>query len=230
MSRSGSLFTGLFACFALSFGVAVVAPHNQVGALSPAFKEDDGVISDIYPNALGGSAANGRKVYIAEGCQACHSQIVRGSESADMDRGWGTRRTVARDYLFEEPPVFGASRLGPDLANVGSEKWRNEPELDPVKPSKRDAAWQYLHLYHPTAVIKGSNMPSYAHLFLKRKVTGNPSQDALVLNGSLAPEPGFEIVPTAEAKALVAYLSSLNRSSPLKEAGAVAAVAAPVKK
>jgi cytochrome c oxidase cbb3-type subunit 2 len=229
MSRSGSFFTGLFACFALSFGVAVLAPHYQVGALVPSFKEEDGLISDVYPNAVSGNAANGRRVYISEGCQACHSQVVRGNESADIERGWGVRRTVARDYIFEEPPVLGASRLGPDLSNVGSEKWRNEPELDKVRPLKRDAAWQFHHLYHPTAVVKGSNMPSYTHLFEKKKISGQPSPDALVLAGALAPEAGFEIVPTADAKSLVAYLSSLNRSSPLKEAGAVAA-AAPSKK
>lgn len=229
MSRSGSFFIGLFGCFALSFGVAVLAPHYQVGTLVPSFKEEDGMISEVYPVAQGGSAANGRGVYIAEGCQACHSQVVRGSESADIDRGWGARRTVARDYIFEAPPVLGASRLGPDLANVGSEKWRNEPELDRVKPSKRDAAWQLLHLYQPTAVVKTSNMPAYRHLFEKRKISGKPSPDALSLPDGLAPESGFEIVPSADAKALVAYLSSLNRSTPLKEAGAVAA-AAPAKK
>ena len=229
MSRSGSFFTGLFACFALSFGVAVLAPHYQIGTLIPSFKEEDGVISDVYPTAPGGNAANGRSVYISEGCQACHSQVVRGSESADIERGWGVRRTVARDYIFELPPVLGSTRLGPDLANVGSDKWRNEPELDKVRPSKRDSAWQFLHLYHPTAVVKGSNMPSYAHLFEKRKVSGHASLDALKLPVDLAPERGFEIIPTADAKALVAYLSSLNRSSPLKEAGAVAAVA-PSKK
>ena len=229
MSRSGSFFTGLFACFALSFGTAVLAPHYQIGGLLPSFKEEDGVISDVYPNAVSGNAANGRRVYIAEGCQACHSQVVRGSESADIDRGWGVRRTVARDYIFEEPPVIGATRLGPDLTNVGSEKWRNEPELDKVRPAKRDSAWQYLHLYHPTAVVKGSNMPSYKHLFERRKISGHPSSDALALGDHLAPEPGFEIVPSADAKALIAYLSSLNRSSPLKEAGAIAA-APPSKK
>lgn len=230
MSRSGSFFIGLFGCFSLSFGVAVLAPHYQLGTLAPSFKEEEGMISEVYPVAQGGNAANGRAVYISEGCQSCHSQVVRGSESADIERGWGVRRTVARDYIFEMPPVIGASRLGPDLANVGSENWRNEPELDKVKPSKRDTAWQLLHLYQPTAVVKTSNMPSYRHLFQKRKVSNKPSPDALSLSGPLAPEPGFEIVPSAEAKALVAYLSSLNRSTPLKEAGAVAAAAAPMKK
>ena len=52
------------------------------------------------------------------------------------------RRTVARDYIFDNPPLLGSSRIGPDLANVGSAKWRNEPadEDYQFRPEKRDAA------------------------------------------------------------------------------------------
>jgi cytochrome c oxidase cbb3-type subunit 2 len=221
MSRSGTYFTGLLGCFALSFGVAVLAPHYQIGPLSPSFKEEDGQISEIYPVA-NSSVTAGRDVYISQGCQACHSQAVQGPESADIDRGWGVRRTVARDYLFEEQPVVGLSRLGPDLTNVGSPTWRNEPEADIHKPAKRDAAWQLLHLYHPTAVIDSSVMPAYTHLFEKRKISGANSLLALKLPAELQPESGYEIVPNAEGKALVAYLASLDRSHPLKEAGAIA--------
>ncbi len=221
MSRSGTYFTGLFGCFALSFGVAVLAPHLQLGPLSPSFKEEDGQISEIYPVA-NSSVSAGRDVYVSQGCQACHSQVVQGPEAADIERGWGVRRTVARDYLFEEQPVVGASRLGPDLTNVGSSVWRNEPEADIHRPAKRDAAWQLLHLYHPTAVIDSSVMPAYPHLFEKRKVSGQSSPLALNLPAKLQPEPGYEIVPTPEGKALVAYLGSLDRSHPLKEAGAIA--------
>ena len=136
---------------------------------------------------------------------------------------------MARDYIYEMPPVLGASRLGPDLANVGSPTWRNEPEADPVKPAKRDAAWQLAHLYQPRLVVKESIMPSYTHLFFKNKISGSPSPDALQLSKEIAPEDGFEILPSPDAKALVAYLASLDRSFPLKEAGPSTA-SAPVKK
>jgi len=138
MSRSGFLFPGLLACFAISFGVTVLIPNGQLASLKPSYKDEDNQISEIYPNKGSGLAARGKEVYISEGCQACHSQVVRGSESADIERGWGARRTVARDYLYEAPPVFGSSRLGPDLANVGSNAWRNEPADDPVRPKTRD--------------------------------------------------------------------------------------------
>ena len=35
-------------------------------------------------------------------------------------RGWGKRRSVARDYLFVKRPMLGSLRIGPDLANVGT--------------------------------------------------------------------------------------------------------------
>jgi cytochrome c oxidase cbb3-type subunit 2 len=66
-------------------------------------------------------------------------------------------------------------------------------------------------------------MPSYRHLFEKRKISGSSSPDKLDLPAHLSPGAGFEIVPSAEAKALVAYLASLDRSFPLKEAGPVTA-------
>lgn len=225
MSRISSFFTGLSACFAVSLGVCVLLPQAQLGSLSPDFKEEEGKISDVYPSPSGGIAAAGREVYISQGCQTCHSQVVRGAETTDMERGWGVRRTVARDYLFENPPVLGSRRIGPDLANVGSSGWRNEPLDDQVRPPKRDAAWHYLHLYRPTAIVKASNMPSYKSLFELRKVTGAPSLDALSFPVEMAPSVGFEVVPKAEAKSLVAYLLSLDRSHSLKEAGAMAVAA-----
>jgi hypothetical protein len=64
-------------------------------------------------------------------------------------------------------------------------------------------------------------MPAYRFLFITRKVAGQPSQDALVLSDVDAPPAGYEIVPTAQAKSLVAYLLSLKKGYHLKpdEAG-----------
>ena len=37
----------------------------------------------------------------------------------DLARGWGKRRTVAEDFLFDSPVMPGSQRVGPDLADVG---------------------------------------------------------------------------------------------------------------
>jgi len=69
-------------------------------------------------------------------------------------------------------------------------------------------------------------MPAYKFLYEKRRVGGQQSADALHLRGDEAPEEGWEIVPTYDAKCLVAYLMSLNQSHALSEVKSVAAPAA----
>lgn len=122
----------------------------------------------------------------------------------DIARGWGQRRTVAQDFLYDQPVQPGVMRIGPDLANVS------------LRPY--DADWHYRHLYAPDSVIQGSKMPPYRYLFEKRKIGNNSTPDALKLTGDLAPDAGHEIVPTPQARALVAYLLNLRADAPLFEA------------
>lgn len=219
MSRSTKLFIGLFASFAVSCVATVLIPQAQLGGLQPQFTDDEGKITDIYPIDTNGVAEQGRQVYISQGCIYCHTQQVRDSHmGTDLERGWGVRRTVARDYIYNTPALLGSTRLGPDLANVGSKEWRNEDKLDTAKPVKRDAAWHYLHLYSPRTIVSGSNHPPYRYLFEKRKITGERPQNALNLIGTDMPEEGYAIVPTSEAQQLVGYLQSLDRSFALPEA------------
>jgi cytochrome c oxidase cbb3-type subunit 2 len=216
MNRSTLLIAGIVGSFALSTFVLILVPQMQLGGMQPQFADDEGKITDIYPIENRGVVHAGRAVYISEGCIYCHSQQVRDVQNgADLERGWGIRRTVARDYLFESPPLLGSSRIGPDLANVGWDKWRNEAENEnpEYKPAKRDAAWQLLHLYNPRAIVKESNMPSYRYLFETRKISGQRSVDAL----NVETQDGSEVVPKPEARALVGYLLSLDRSHALKE-------------
>ena len=98
----------------------------------------------------------------------------------------------------------GGQRLGPDLANIGVRK--------------PDANWQLNHLYAPASVVPSSTMPPYRFLFEKRKIGRQPSASALQLPAGFGPESGYEIVPTDEARALVAYLMSLRADVPLFEA------------
>ncbi len=122
----------------------------------------------------------------------------------DIARHWGLRRSVAEDFLYDDPVMLGSQRVGPDLANVGVRL--------------PDANWQLLHLYAPQVMVKGSIMPPYRYLFDKRKIERAPSPDALVLPPELAPQPGYEIVPSVQAKALAAYLVSLRADIPLFDA------------
>ena len=125
---------------------------------------------------------------------------------ADIKRYNAVRRSVAADYLYDVPVQLGALRVGPDLANIGSRL--------------ADAKVHLLHLYAPSAVVKNSAMPSFKFLFEVRKQVGStPSADALNnLPKEFAPADGYEVVPKAEAKQLVAYLLTLRADAPLYEA------------
>jgi cytochrome c oxidase cbb3-type subunit 2 len=80
------------------------------------------------------------------------------------------------------------------------------------------AAWHHVHLYSPRSINLDSNMPSYRFLYRMRRIGAGSRSDALQLTGSDAPPEGWEIVPTFDAKCLVAYLMALNQSHSLKEA------------
>ena len=122
----------------------------------------------------------------------------------DISRGWGRRRTVAQDYVYDLPVQLGSRRSGPDLANTGTRL--------------PNGSWHLRHLYAPQAEIKGSTMPPYRFLFEKRKVGRETSPDALKLPTEFSPLAGYEIIPTDEALALAAYLVSLRSDAPLFEA------------
>jgi len=79
------------------------------------------------------------------------------------------------------------------------------------------AAWHHVHLFSPRSINIDSDMPSYRFLYEARRISEAPSAEALKLTGSDAPPEGWEVVPTFDAKCLVAYLMSLNQSHPLKE-------------
>lgn len=225
MNRTASLFTGIFGAFAISTFAIVMVPQTQLGPLNQFSVEDEGKITDVYPVNNDGIAQQGRQIYIGEGCITCHTQQLRDPQlGLDLERGWGPRRTVARDYIFESPALLGSSRMGPDLSNAGTKEWRNEAK-DAVlrRPAKRDATWHLLHLYHPTAIIAESSHPPYRYLFEVRKIVGQGSTDALKIPMKDAPERGYEIVPSAAAKSLVGYLLSLDRTHELAEAKAPSA-------
>jgi len=94
-------------------------------------------------------------------------------------------------------------------------------------PPMYSVAWHHVHLYSPRSINLDSNMPAYRFLYEKRRIAGERSADALQLSGSDAPPEGWEVVPTYDAKCLVAYLMGLNQSHPLKEARLVGGAPAP---
>jgi cbb3-type cytochrome oxidase cytochrome c subunit len=111
------LFLGIFGTFTFSWLGLTVIPNLQIGHLDPQTDEE---FTDVYPAPKSGMAERGRRVYVANGCNYCHSQWLRADYAAsDIDRKWGQRRSAPRDYIFDRPVLLGKTRMGPDLSNIG---------------------------------------------------------------------------------------------------------------
>jgi cbb3-type cytochrome oxidase subunit 1 len=147
--RGALLFLGLFLSLSLSWMMCVALPILQFNALGQA--PTTGSDSQLFPSSRPGLAQQGAEVYRANGCAACHTQLVRPAESgADLERGWGKRRSTARDFILDNPAMPGTLRLGPDLANVGS---------------RQNADAFLKRLLGPSASARSSRMPPFSYLF-----------------------------------------------------------------
>ncbi|MSU34853.1 MAG: c-type cytochrome [Pedosphaera sp.] len=202
MNHGPLIFLGILFTFASAWCGLVLVPHQQLADLAPNVSEETG---QSFPQARPGDAAQGARLYTSLGCVACHTQQVRPEDGGgDIARGWGSRRSVARDYLYDMPLQLGNQRLAPDLANYGERLGTNPPP--------------YLHLYNPRAVTAGSFCSANPFLFTRRATNNTLSPDALRLRKGFEIEVGSELVPTREADQLVAYLRSLRFAVGLPEA------------
>ena len=197
MNRFRIIFTGFMLTFFSSWVGLVLLPVISVGDFKQSVDPSTGA---KMPPDLTELEKRGQDVYVSQGCVYCHSQQVRPDRTGtDISRGWGSRRTIAEDYMTQGRALLGTMRTGPDLSNIGT---RNPSDL-----------WHLMHLYNPQTTSKGSNMPPFPFLFIKRPIQNGGSPEALKLAAQFAPPEGMEIVPTDDAKALVAYLKSLKFSS-----------------
>ena len=141
-----------FIIFAISFGILV--------ELVPLFflKSTTEPIEGLKP--LPALALEGRDIYIREGCNVCHSQMIRPFRSETERYG---HYSVAGEHVYEHPFLWGSKRTGPDLARVGG-RYSDE--------------WHRAHLNNPRDVVPESNMPAFP--WLNEKVlTGEKTADKM---------------------------------------------------
>jgi cytochrome c oxidase cbb3-type subunit II len=133
----------------------------------------------------------------------------------------GTNAPAASPAAPAQPPATAAASPSPSASA--------SPNPNGIPPIYSEA-WHHRHLYSPRSVNpdnEDSTMPAYRFLYEKHQINGERSADALELTGRDAPPPGWEIVPSYEAKCLVAYLMSLDQSHPLKEVKSAPGAAPP---
>lgn len=141
----------------------------------------------------------GRDIYIREGCYNCHSQMVRPFRAETERYG---HYSVAGEFVYEHPFLWGSKRTGPDLARVGG-RYSDE--------------WHRVHLINPRDLVPESNMPAYSWLAKTPADVADLPTKMRVLRTLGVPYTDAEIAKSAEdvkgkseLDALVAYLQSLG--------------------
>lgn len=170
-------------------------------AIFPALRNQANYAPLPNQEALSADAIAGKRLYIANGCVACHTQQVR---NVAMDKIWGGRPSIAADYAGivrtdlwrNTATLMGTERTGPDLTTIGSRQ-----------PS---SAWQLMHLYNPRSVVPASIMPAYPWLF-EMKAQPAPGDTVVSVPDDFKRGPG-QVVAKKEALQLVAYLLSLKQT------------------
>src|SRR5450755_3889392 len=89
---------------------------------------------------------SGRDIYIREGCNNCHSQMIRPLRAETERYG---HYSVAGEFVYDHPFQWGSKRTGPDLHRVGG---------------KYSDDWHRTHLNNPRDLVPESNMPGYPWL------------------------------------------------------------------
>ncbi|CED71446.1 cytochrome-c oxidase, cbb3-type subunit II [Aliivibrio wodanis] len=144
----------------------------------------------------------GRDIYIREGCNVCHSQMIRPFRAETERYG---HYSVAGESVWEHPFLWGSKRTGPDLARVG-ERYSDE--------------WHRVHLINPRDVVPESNMPGFPWLeenVLDGELTSQ--KIAIFRNNFGVPYTEEDVKNAADAvkgktemDALIAYLQSLGHA------------------
>ncbi len=143
----------------------------------------------------------GRDVYIREGCVNCHSQMIRPFRAETERYG---HYSVAGEFVYDRPFLWGSKRTGPDLARVGG-RYSDE--------------WHRVHLINPRDLVPESNMPGYPWLEKAPADDGTVGRRMTVLrklghpytDEDIAGAPGV-LEGHTEMDALIAYLQVLGTS------------------
>lgn len=170
----------------------------------------------------------GRDIYIREGCNNCHSQMIRPFRSETERYG---EYSKAGEFVYDHPHLWGSKRTGPDLHRVGG---------------KYPDSWHYIHMKDPQQMFEASIMPKYPWLFdnelddsdLESKISALRSvgvdypegfesiaRDSLnrqaqrIADGLV--KGGIEVQPEEEIIALIAYLQRLGTDIKAKPLSAV---------
>lgn len=136
------VYLSILAFIAVAIGGAVqIIPTLTV-------KENVPTISAVKPYSP--LELEGRDLYIREGCNSCHSQVIRPfRDEVVRFNGKNGQYSKAGEFVYDRPFLWGSKRTGPDLHRQGG---------------KNPSSWHYKHMYNPRSTSAGSIMPRYPWL------------------------------------------------------------------
>ncbi len=134
----------------MTIGAALLVIIGSAIELVPTFlvKSNVPTIASVKPYTP--LELQGRDIYIREGCNTCHSQMVRPFRSETERYG---EYSKAGEFVYDHPFLWGSKRTGPDLAREG------------VGRREKSNSWHYFHMMDPENTSPGSIMPRYTWLY-----------------------------------------------------------------
>lgn len=179
--------------------IVIAISWGALAEIIPLFflKETTEPVDGLEP--LSAVELEGRDIYIREGCNVCHTQMIRPFRAETERYG---HYSLAGEHVYEHPFLWGSKRTGPDLARVG-QRYSDD--------------WHRAHLYNPRDVVPTSNMPSFPWLF-EDKVDGRDTPKKMKALRAVGVPYTDEQIASAkddadgvrEIDALVAYLQQLG--------------------
>ena len=134
----------------------------------------------------------GRDLYIREGCNNCHSQLVRPFRSEVKRYG---EYSKSGEYVYDHPFLWGSKRTGPDLMRVGG---------------KYPHSWHFSHMWNPQATTTGSIMPAYKWMFDNKKMKHDDIQKKMSVMKTLG-------VPYTDADIANAFVSIEKQATEIEK-------------
>jgi len=179
--------------------VIIVISGGGLAEIVPLFFQKQTTVPVEGLKPLTALQLEGRDIYMREGCHVCHTQQIRPFRAETERYG---HYSVAGEFVYDHPFLWGSKRTGPDLARVGG---------------RYSDDWHRAHLYNPRDVVPESIMPSYPWLF-SDKVDGEITpKKMLALRSVGVPFTDEAIASSAadvdgkpEIQALIAYLQQLG--------------------
>ncbi|HKZ05563.1 MAG TPA: cytochrome-c oxidase, cbb3-type subunit I [Methylomirabilota bacterium] len=155
---------------------------------------------------------HGRDIYIAEGCNNCHSQMVRPIRAETVRYG---EYSKAGEFVYDHPFLWGSRRIGPDLHRIGGKY----PHL-----------WHVRHMDDPRSTTPQSIMPAYPWLLrapyeVRAIERGVAAQVTLGVPYTPAEVAGAPAAAHAQAKGIADEIARQGGPSGLEDKQIVALVA-----